>query len=49
MVDCDAGPVTKIIDHIMTPAVVAGVVAYGAKLVDKDGDGVPDDYERKDE
>ena len=39
----------KIIDHIMTPAVVAGVVAYGAKLVDKDGDGVPDDYERKDE
>lgn len=39
----------KIIDHIMAPAVVAGVVAYGAKLVDKDGDGVPDDYERKDE
>lgn len=38
----------KIIDHIMAPAVVAGVVAYGAKLVDKDGDGVPDDYERKD-
>lgn len=39
----------KIIDHIMAPAVVAGVVAYGAKLVDKDGDGVPDDYERKDD
>lgn len=39
----------KIIDHIMAPAVVAGVVAYGAKLVDKDGDGVLDDYERKDE
>lgn len=38
----------KIIDHIMAPAVVAGIVAYGAKLVDKDGDGVPDDYERKD-
>lgn len=39
----------KIIDHIMAPAVVAGIVAYGAKLVDKDGDGVPDDYERKDD
>ncbi|AEQ23030.1 hypothetical protein [Acidaminococcus intestini] len=39
----------KIIDHIMAPAVVAGVVAYGAKLVDKDGDGVPDDFERKDD
>ena len=38
----------KIIDHIMAPAVVAGIVAYGAKLVDKDGDGVPDDFERKD-
>jgi hypothetical protein len=38
----------KIIDHIMAPAVVAGIVAYGAKIVDKDGDGVPDDFERKD-
>lgn len=37
----------KIIDHIMAPAVVAGVVAYGAKLVDKDENGIPDDYEKK--
>ena len=36
----------KIIDHIMAPAVVAGVVAYGAKLVDQDNDGVPDDYQK---
>ncbi len=36
----------KIIDHIMAPAVVAGVVAYGAKLVDKDGNDIPDDYEK---
>ena len=37
----------KIIDHIMAPAVVAGVVAYGAKLVDADDDGIPDDYQHK--
>lgn len=37
----------KIIDHIMAPAVVAGVIAYGAKLVDSDGDGTPDDYQKK--
>ena len=37
----------KIIDHIMAPAIVAGVIAYGAKFVDLDGNGESDDYETK--
>lgn len=37
----------KIIDHIWTAQVVAGVMAYGTALVDKDGDGIPDSFENK--
>ena len=37
----------KIIDHIWSAQLVAGVLAYSQKLVDKDGDGVPDVDERK--
>ncbi len=37
----------KIIDHIMAPAIVAGVIAYGAKFVDLDGNGESDDYEKE--
>ena len=39
----------KIIDHIMAPAIVAGVIAYGAKFVDLDGNGECDDYENQKE
>lgn len=37
----------KIIDHIMAPAIVAGVIAYGAKFVDLDDNGESDDYEQQ--
>lgn len=39
----------KIVDRITAPSVVAAFIAYAAKLVDKDGNGVPDDFERKDD
>lgn len=35
----------SIIDHIWTAQVVAGVMAYGAALVDKDGNGESDEWE----
>lgn len=38
----------QIVDRITAPSVVAAFVAYGAKLVDRDHDGIPDDFEKED-
>lgn len=35
----------RIIDHIWSAQLVAGVLAYAAKLKDKNNDGIPDDFE----
>lgn len=36
----------KIIDHIWTAQVVAGVMAYGTALIDDNGNGIPDEFEK---
>lgn len=37
-----------IVDHTTAPSVVAAIVAYSAKLVDNNKNGVPDELERGD-
>ncbi|WP_276789683.1 hypothetical protein [Veillonella magna] len=39
----------KIIDHIWSAQLVAGVLAYSQKLKDKNQNGIPDDFEFENE
>lgn len=39
----------KIIDHIFIPSVLASLVGFLALFVDKDGDGVPDTLQNKED
>lgn len=36
-----------IIDHFYAPAVIAGILAFAPKLVDRNQDGIPDDFEER--
>lgn len=42
------GLLMQIVDRITAPSVVAAFVAYGAKLVDANHNGIPDDFEKGD-
>lgn len=37
----------QIVDRITAPSVVAAFIAYGAKLVDANKNGIPDEYEKE--
>lgn len=39
----------KIIDHIFVPSVLASLVGFLALFVDKDGDGVPDTLQNRED